>query len=91
MTLNKKDDIIEVPKDMLRQRDKQLEKGIRNNEKHIERHKYKINHPEEFVPDWNNYNEKYKKGLIHHWEKEINTANKNIKSARLELKRRKNQ
>ena len=74
---------------MLRQTDKQLEKGIRNNEKHIERHKYKINHPEEFYGDWQDTVDEIKKKRLNHWQKEINTAKKNITAAEYELRRRK--
>ena len=31
----------------------------------------KINHPEEYISNWDEYTEQHKNGLIKHWNKEI--------------------
>ena len=77
-----------VEKDLRRQSDDSIRKGVETFRKRIKEHEYKISHPEEFYEDWNQRNEKTNAGRIKHWEKEIKTFKKNIESRENELKRR---
>ena len=54
----------------------------------IEKHEYKIQHPNEFYKDWELVDEDMKKGRIKHWQKEINIAKRNQASARRLLEER---
>lgn len=75
-------------KEIGRQKTSSIKKAIKAYEKKIELHNYKIQHPEEFYNNWDQYSEKIKKGKLHHWEKEIPTFQENIRQRKEELKRR---
>lgn len=75
-------------KDLQKQTDNQLRKGIRSNEKQIRIHEDKINNPEKYIEDWNEYSERRKEGLKKHWRKEISNFNKNISDNLEELRKR---
>lgn len=80
LTIDEKDDII-IPADMRRQTVSQLKKGLKTSDKVIERHLYKIAHPEEFYSDWNDVPEETQEGRIKHWQKEVKIARRNKKAA----------
>ncbi|SFE47431.1 minor capsid protein [Peptostreptococcus sp. D1] len=75
-------------KDLLKQTDKQIAKGIKSNIKQIEKHKAKVLNPHLFDPEFNNYTDKHKEGLVRHWKKEIKTFEKNIEDSIEELEKR---
>ncbi|MDO4720713.1 MAG: phage minor head protein [Peptostreptococcaceae bacterium] len=77
-----------VNKDIEKQTERQLKKGIRSYEKQIQRHKDKIDNPSAYVEGWESYSEKRKEGLKRHWEKEIQNFQKNIADNMSELKKR---
>ncbi len=59
---------------------KELQKSIVSYNKTIEEHKEIIKNPKSHCPDWDNFDERYKAGLIKKWEKDIrrNEAERNI-------------
>ena len=65
-----------------------LMRSIRKHEKRIAEHESKIKKPGNFVPDWDEQNSQYKKGLIAHWEREIKNFHEQIRQAKEELARR---
>lgn len=75
-------------KDLLKQTDKQIMKGIKSNVKQIEKHKEKVLNPHLFDPEFNTYTDKHKEGLVRHWKKEIKTFEKNIGDSIEELEKR---
>jgi len=48
----------------------------------------KINHPEEYISNWDEYTEQHKNGLIKHWNKEIYNFQQSIRNRVDELKER---
>lgn len=70
--------------------DKQLHKSINSWAKNITEHQEKLQAPEKYDKEWNEKNSSAKAGLLRHWEKEINSFQKNIDLAYEELERRKN-
>ena len=75
-------------KDLIKQTNKQLEKGIKSYKKQIQTHNDKINNPQKYVEKWNKMSKMNQDGLIKHWNKEINVFNKNISDNIEELKKR---
>ena len=75
-------------KDLLKQSDKQIVKGIRSNIKQIEKHKAKVINPHLFDLEFKDYTEKHKEGLVRHWKKEIKNFKKNIEDSIEELEKR---
>ena len=73
-----------------RRTDKQLHKSINSWAKNITEHQEKLQAPEKYDKEWNEKNSSAKAGLLRHWEKEINSFQKNIDLAYEELERRKN-
>ncbi|MBQ7199273.1 MAG: hypothetical protein IJS29_08435 [Selenomonadaceae bacterium] len=65
-----------------------LRKGIRSLEKHIEKHRAKIENPKEFYPNWDLLDEREKIGNMRHWNKEILAAEESIKNRIKELESR---
>lgn len=65
-----------------------LRKGIRRLKANIEEHVDKINNPQKYASDWDEYTEAKKNGLIRHWKKEISNFEKSISNRVNELKRR---
>lgn len=80
-----------TPRDLTKQSIKSIQKGIKSQEAHIARHRDKIANPMQYDPEWVNLSDVAKKGHIRHWEKEIRTAEKNIRDAYEELERRRSQ
>lgn len=70
------------------QRDAALQKSIRSFVARIEEHQQKIADPAAYVPDWTEYAENRKEGLIRHWEKEIKTFTVQLEAAQKEAERR---
>lgn len=75
-------------KDIYRQESNSLKRAVRKYEANIAEHKAKISNPENYVPDWNNKDEREKKGLVKHWEKEIRNFEQSIDDRIAELKTR---
>ena len=75
-------------KDLIKQTNKQLEKGIKSYKKQIQTHNDKINNPQKYVEKWNKMSKMNQDGLIKHWNKEINVFNKIISDNIEELKKR---
>ena len=61
---------------------------MRKYEKRISEHQDKVNNPEKHIPDWDNYSDAKKAGLIKHWNKEIRNFQKSIDNRISELKER---
>lgn len=75
-------------KDIPNQNSTSLKRAIRKYKTRISEHKDKINNPEKYVPDWSNYEERKKQGLIRHWKKEISNFEESIQNRIDELKKR---
>lgn len=75
-------------KDIKNQESASLRRAIRKYNKRIEEHKNKIENPSQYVPNWNDYSEKQKEGLIKHWKKEIYNFDESINNRIEELKKR---
>ena len=75
-------------KDLPKQTIKQMEKGIKSYRKQIDIHNDKINNPQKYVENWDKLDKLNQDGLIRHWNKEIETFNKNIHDNIEELKKR---
>lgn len=75
-------------KSIAKQKDKQILKSIESWKANVVEHKDKIANPKKYYSDWDSMDERYKAGLIRHWEKEVRTFEKDIKEANDELERR---
>lgn len=75
-------------RDIITQKSSSLLKAIRKYEKNIEEHQKKINDPRKYIPGWDNYDERLKKCLLRHWNKEIQNFEQSIAYRIKELKRR---
>lgn len=75
-------------RDLEKQTDRQLEKGINNLNKQIEIHKSKIQHPEEIYSHWDEITEERRKTIIKHWQKEIDNFEKSIENRNSVIKKR---
>lgn len=75
-------------KDISRQTDNQLRKGIKKYHKRIEEHERKIEHPEKVYDDWETASEEKRDGRLKHWKHELQTFRKNILDRERELDRR---
>lgn len=74
--------------DIKKQESISLRRSIRKFEKRIAEHENKINNPQEYYSDWNNFDERYRDGLKRHWNKEIRNFHNSIQNRIDELKRR---
>lgn len=88
LTLGEKDDNIKIPKDMLKQNDAELRKGIEKHKVKIQEHIEKIAHPERIYEDWGETPEHIREGKLNHWRKEIRNFEKLIKAAEKLLRQR---
>ena len=75
-------------KDIENQESNSLKRAMRKYQKRIAEHNDKINNPEKYIPDWNNYDELKKQGLKNHWQKEISNFEESIENRIEELKKR---
>lgn len=75
-------------KNIAKMSDRELRKSIESWKNRAEEHKEYIQHPETHCPDWDFYAPRKQEGLQKHWEKEIQTFNKDIQDALDELERR---
>ena len=66
----------------------QLRKSIVSWSEQIQLHKDKVLFPEKFYENWNDFDERYKIGLIKHWKHEIQVLGNDIREAEAELKKR---
>lgn len=71
-----------------KQTDKELKKSLNSWQKRVNEHRLKIENPEKYDSGWHDKSDRHKAGLIKHWEKEIQTFEKNIEQAKHELKKR---
>jgi len=67
---------------------KELNKSIRSHEKQIEKHKYKIAHPQEFYKDWTLFSKEKQEGCLGKWKKEIRNFENQIAHINRELEKR---
>lgn len=79
---------IEKESDLHKQKTPAIKKSISKIEKRIEEHRQKVAVPEEYFPDWKNFDERYRQGLKKHWKKEINNYEESIKRRKRELLKR---
>lgn len=77
-------------KDVPKQTNNQLKKGIKSYYKQIEKHLDKMRHPRKYYKEWNNFTKEYKRGCYEHWRTELRNFKKNINDNNNELKRREN-
>lgn len=75
-------------KDIANQGSNSLKRAMRNYQKRIDEHKLKLSNPQNYVDDWESYDERRKQGLIKHWQKEINNFEESIRNRIDELKKR---
>lgn len=75
-------------KDIEKQESASLIRAMRKYEQRIDEHKGYINDPSSHCPDWENYSEQKKAGLIRHWNKEISNFEESIQNRIDELKKR---
>lgn len=75
-------------KDLPKQTLTQLNKGVRSYKKQIERHEWKIKKPEQIIPNWARLDSGVQRGIIGHWEHEIEIFNQNMQDNLNEIKRR---
>lgn len=71
--------------DIKNQASSSLKRAIRKYEKRIDEHIDKINNPQKYAPEWDNFSEQHKKGLIKHWNKEISNFKESIENRKNEL------
>lgn len=76
-------------KDIRKQSEKSLKKGIASLEKKIEEHEGYLKDPKSHVKDWDSYPQQRKDRDIRHWKKEISDFNVSIQNRVNELERRK--
>ncbi len=74
--------------DYSKQTTKGLLSGIKKDLHQIEIHKHKIEHPEEYIRDYDGRNKQYKQGIVKYWEKEIKNFENQVKLRKNELKKR---
>ena len=75
-------------KDIANQSSNSLKRAIKKYEINIAEHEEKISKPEKYIPDWDDKDERERKGLIKHWQKEIRNFNQSIDDRIDELKNR---
>ena len=75
-------------KDLENQETASIIRSMRKFEKRISEHKEYIQNPKSHCPEWDNYSENQKNGLIRHWNKEINNFEESIQNRIDELKKR---
>ena len=75
-------------KDLRRQKTSSIKKSIATLEKRIVQHEQKIAFPAEHDAEWKNKDEGWQRGLLNHWQKEINGFRKSLARREAELKRR---
>lgn len=68
--------------DAMEKSKKQLQKSIVSRVSQVERHADKIQHPENYVPDWAYKDPRYQEGLIRKWKKDMR---RNAEQAEIEL------
>lgn len=77
-------------KDIANQDSNSLQRAIRKYNKHITEHLNKINNPQQYIENWDNYTILQQQGLIKHWKKEINNFKNSVRDREIELKKRGN-
>ncbi len=74
--------------DIAKQDSNSLKRSIKKFEKRIAEHEDKLAHPDKYAPEWNEYNDIRKAGLLRHWNKEIRNFKESIDNRIAELKER---
>ena len=74
--------------DIKKQESGSLKRAIRKYQKRIAEHQSKIGNPEKYVEGWSKKDDREKKGLIRHWQKEIKNLQTSIDDRIVELKNR---
>ena len=75
-------------KNLKKQSNAALKKGIRSLSDRVKEHEEYLIHPDTHVPNWNEVSEARKNGLIKHWSKEITKFRESIEERLNELKER---
>jgi hypothetical protein len=75
-------------KDLENQETASIVRSMRKFEKRISEHKEYIRNPKSHCPEWDNYSEAQRNGLIRHWNKEISNFEESIQNRIDELKKR---
>lgn len=75
-------------KNISKMKSPQLMKSINSWSEQIQIHQEKIAAPEKFFKDWDNLDQRYRNGLLKHWEHEIKVFSNDIQEALDELKKR---
>ena len=77
-----------VEKDLQRQKTSSIRKSLETFDQRIAEHQQKIQHPEQFIPDWTERDIREQEGLKKHWGKEVENFKKSRMRRVEELKRR---
>lgn len=74
--------------DIKNQESGSLKRAIRKYQKQIDSHRGKIEHPEQYIDNWNDMDPRMQEGLKRHWSKEIRNFDQSIQDRVEELKKR---
>ena len=74
--------------DLYKQESASLKRALRKYKSKIELHQAKINNPEKYIADWEKKDVREQRGLIKHWQKEIDTFQTSIDERIIELRKR---
>lgn len=77
-----------INKNIAKMTDSQLSKSIKSWTELIELHTDKIENPQKYLPDWENFDSRYQDGLKKHWKKEKMNFERDRNLAEDELKKR---
>ena len=80
--------IIKGEKGLDRQDSNSIRRSIRKIEKSKKEHEDKIKNPEKYIPNWNEKNDQYKRGILEYWRKEIVEKDRAIQRRKNKLKER---
>ena len=71
-----------------RMKSTELQKSIASWKEQEQLHIDKLQNPEQYYPNWNQFDQRYQNGLKKHWEHEIATFRADIEAALEELRKR---
>lgn len=75
-------------KDLWKQKTSSLKKGLESFEERIAEHQRKIADPKKYVAGWDAKDERERKGLLKHWQKEISNFQESVQNRIDELRKR---
>lgn len=81
-------DIIKSEKGLDDQPNSSIRRSIRRIEKSKKEHEDKVQNPEKYIEDWDKRDERYRKGIIEYWKKEILERDRAIERRKEKLRER---